>query len=220
MLTYDLYWSFRSPYSYLVTRRLRALEDAYEVRCNVRPVYPAAVRSPEFLQTRDPLWFTYLRLDIKRQAEFLGLPIRWPRPDPVVQDASGAYPEEQPYIRHLTFMAIAAAERGRGLEFLDEVGSLLWSGEVQGWNEGDHLRRATERAGLDFAELSGAVEGDWEGYVAKIAENQAAQRLGGHYGVPLMVFEGEPFFGQDHYDQLEWRMRQKGLTPRAVGARG
>ncbi len=25
MLTYDLYWSFRSPYSYLVTRRLRAL---------------------------------------------------------------------------------------------------------------------------------------------------------------------------------------------------
>ena len=27
MLTYDLYWSFRSPFSYLVTRRLRMLED-------------------------------------------------------------------------------------------------------------------------------------------------------------------------------------------------
>ena len=34
------------------------------------------------------------------------------------------------------------------------------------------------------------------------------------YGVPLMVFEGEPFFGQDRFDQLKWRMTQKGLQPR------
>jgi hypothetical protein len=29
--------------------------------------------------------------------------------------------------------------------------------------------------------------------------------------VPLMVFEGEPFHGQDRIDLLVWRMRQKGL---------
>jgi 2-hydroxychromene-2-carboxylate isomerase len=27
-----------------------------------------------------------------------------------------------------------------------------------------------------------------------------------------MVFEGEPFFGQDRFDQLVWRMGQKGLA--------
>ena len=49
---------------------------------------------------------------------------------------------------------------------------------------------------------------------AAIIANQAAQRVGGHYGVPLMVFESEPFFGQDRFDQLQWRMRQKGLARR------
>ena len=45
-------------------------------------------------------------------------------------------------------------------------------------------------------------------------ESQEAQRKGGHYGVPLMVFDGEPFFGQDRFDQMKWRMQQKGLTKR------
>ena len=36
-LTYDLYWSFRSPYSYMIMHRLTALERDYDVACNVRP---------------------------------------------------------------------------------------------------------------------------------------------------------------------------------------
>ena len=60
-LTYDLYWSFRSPYSYLITPRLVALEAQHDVVCNVRPVYPLAVRTPEFFETRDPLWFSYFQ---------------------------------------------------------------------------------------------------------------------------------------------------------------
>jgi 2-hydroxychromene-2-carboxylate isomerase len=47
-----------------------------------------------------------------------------------------------------------------------------------------------------------------------IKASEADQRLGGHYGVPLMVYEGEPFFGQDRYDQLLWRMQQQGMTTR------
>ena len=46
-LRYDLYWSFRSPYSYMVTPRLMALERDYDVACQVRPVYPLAVRTPD-----------------------------------------------------------------------------------------------------------------------------------------------------------------------------
>ena len=47
-LTVDLYWSFRSPYSYLATPRLRALARAYDVDIRVRPVYPLAIRTPDF----------------------------------------------------------------------------------------------------------------------------------------------------------------------------
>ena len=31
----------------------------------------------------------------------------------------------------------------------------------------------------------------------------------------MMVFGGEPFFGQDRFDQLKWRMEQAGLAPKA-----
>jgi 2-hydroxychromene-2-carboxylate isomerase len=50
---------------------------------------------------------------------------------------------------------------------------------------------------------------------AIVEENQAAQRAGGHYGVPTTVFAGEPFFGQDRFDQMRWRMEAKGLKRRA-----
>jgi hypothetical protein len=30
-----------------------------------------------------------------------------------------------------------------------------------------------------------------------------------------MVFQGEPFFGQDRIELLVWRMKQHGLRPRA-----
>ena len=51
-------------------------------------------------------------------------------------------------------------------------------------------------------------------YDQMILQNQEAQRDGGHWGVPLMVFEGEPFFGQDRFDLLKWRLEQHGLTHR------
>jgi 2-hydroxychromene-2-carboxylate isomerase len=217
-LTYELYWSFRSPYSYLLTPRLLALESEYDVRCVVRPVYPIAVRTPEFFGKRDPLWVTYFMTDVYREAERLGLPLRWPRPDPVQRGPDGGYPKDQPYIHRLTHLGMAAAERGRGLPFLDEVSRLIWSGAVDNWHEGDHLAQAAQRAGLDYRQLSADVDTDYAGYADKIEMNQLAQREGGHYGVPLTVFRGEPFFGQDRFDQLVWRLRREGLQKRAAAA--
>lgn len=214
-LSYDLYWSFRSPYSYMVVPRLMALEAEHDVVCKVRPVYPLAVRTPEFFETRDPLWTSYFMRDVFREAEFLGLPFRWPRPDPV-QQANGSYRVPQPHIHRLTHLGVAAVERGRGLEFLREASHVIWSGEVDNWHEGDHLARAAERAGLDYAEMAGAVDADPARFAAVVEENQVAQRQAGHWGVPMMVFNSEPFFGQDRFDQLVWRMRQQGLAARTA----
>ena len=123
--------------------RLTALERDFDVKGRIRPVYPLAVRTPEFFETRDPLWFSYFMTDIAREAAFLGMPIRWPRPDPVFMDmATRTFPKEQPHIHRLTHMGVAAAERGRGLEFLAEASRVIWSGEVDGWHEGDHLAGA------------------------------------------------------------------------------
>ena len=213
--TVDLYWSFRSPYSYIVVPKLLELERDWDAKVNVRPVLPIAVRQPEFFSNADPLWFGYLMRDCARSAEFAEMTLRWPRPDPVVMDfATRTYPKEQPYIHRLTRLGQLAAERGHGLALLRAVSHLIWSGEVEGWHEGDHLAKALAAIGLDLAEMDAVQAAEAERLDAGIKQNEADQRDGGHYGVPLMVYDGEPFFGQDRYDQLVWRMQQKGMAGR------
>ncbi|MDB5422752.1 MAG: disulfide bond formation protein DsbA [Phenylobacterium sp.] len=214
-LTYDLYWSFRSPYSYFVTGRLVALERELDVACNVRVVYPLAVRQPEFFDRNDPLWQSYFMRDVFRTAESLGVPFGWARPDPVQRDMqTGRYPPEQPYIHRLTRLGAAAVEAGEGLAFLDEVSRTIWGGTTPDWHLGDHLAGAAARAGLDLAALDAMAAAEPERLDAIMAANQAAQREAGHYGVPLMAFNGEPFFGQDRFDQLKWRLLQAGAATR------
>lgn len=214
-LEFQLYWSFRSPYSYLVLRRLIAFVEAHDVVCQVRPVYPIAVRTPEFFDKVNPLWPPYLIRDTARIAEREGIPYRWPRPDPIVQDLeTRRIASEQPHIRRLTRLGIAACERGHGLPFIDQVSRTIWDGSVAGWNEGDHLAKAARAAGLDLAELDRAIEADPARHEAAIEANQDALEDAGHWGVPTMVFEDEPFFGQDRLDLLIWRMKQRGLATR------
>lgn len=213
-LTYDLFWSFRSPYSYLVTKRLVALERDHDVKANVRPVYPIAVRIPGFFKQVNPMWPPYLLKDTRRIAEMEGLPYAWPSPDPILMDMkSGEVATEQPYISRLTRAGVLAAERGLGLAFLDEISSVIFGG-VKNWHEGDHLRNAAKRAGLDMDELDAAAAREADRLEAVIAANEASQKAAGHWGVPLMAFEGEPFFGQDRVDHLIWRMKQQGLRKR------
>ncbi|MFA5990205.1 MAG: DsbA family protein [Sphingomonas sp.] len=214
-LHFDLFWSFRSPYSYLVTPRIVALEREYDVVCAVRIVYPIAVRQADFFSNNDPLWLPYFLRDVFRSAEFAGLPLRWPKPDPVVMDpVTRSYPAEQPLIHRLSQLGALAAERGKGLGFIDEVSRIIWSGSTDDWDKGDHLAQAAARAGLDLAQMDAVVAAQAPRLDAIIKANQADQRAGGHYGVPLMVYDGEPFFGQDRFDQLKWRLNQRGLARR------
>jgi len=214
-LSIDVFWSFRSPYSYLATPRLVEMSSEYDLAVNARPVYPLAVRSGEFFSQVNPLWIGYLMRDTMRIAEMLGLPYRWPRPDPVVVDMqTRAATPNQPYIHRLTRLGCAAAEAGRGLAFLKEISHTIWSGEVDGWHQGDHLSKAAARAGVDLADLDRKILVNPDKYEAIIQENQKAHLASGHWGVPTVAFEGEPFFGQDRLDVLLWRLKQKGLTKR------
>ncbi|HEY1710683.1 MAG TPA: 2-hydroxychromene-2-carboxylate isomerase [Rhizomicrobium sp.] len=216
-LAIDLFWSFRSPYSYLATPRLRAMAQEYDLTINVRPVYPLAVRTAEFFDRVNPLWIPYLMRDTYRLAEMLGLPYRWPRPDPVKIDLATRHAlPDQPYIHRLTRLGCAAAEAGHGLAFLDEISRTIWSGKIDGWHEGDHLAEASARAGVELSALDRKIADDADKYEAIIQENQKAHEAAGHWGVPTMVFQGEPFFGQDRLDVLLWRLKQHGLTPRTA----
>lgn len=210
----DVYWSFRSPYSYLATRRYVALMQEYDLHISQRFVYPLAIREPDFFEKNHPNWLGYVFKDIFRVAQFMDIPMAPPNPDPIVQDiATRKIADDQPHIFLLTRMGQAASRRGKGLEFADEVSRLIWGG-VQGWNEGGHLQQAAARAGLDLTEIKAEAEAQPEQLDGEIADNQKALEAAGHWGVPTLVFEGEPFFGQDRIDLAVWRMQQKGLAKR------
>ena len=215
-LEIDLFWSFRSPYSYLATPRLVELATKYDLDVHVRPVLPIAVRIDGFFDRVNPLWPPYLVRDCFRIAESLGVPFNWPRPDPIAQEfPSRKVAAEQPYIYRLTRLGVLAAERGRGLPFLDEISRTIFGGTA-GWQEGSHLADAAKRAGCDLAEMDETIAAPAEAarLDTLIADNQAGLEKAGHWGVPTMAFRGEPFFGQDRIELLVWRLRQHGLKER------
>ena len=213
--TVDLFWSFRSPYSYLATPRLMAIARDYDVEIDYRPVYPLAVRVDGFFERQDPRWPFYVGRDCYREAQRLGMTFGPPRPDPIVMNmATREIAADQPYIRRLTHLGQAAAERGKGLAFATEVSRIIWGGETPDWDKGDHMAEATARAGLDLAELESVIGQEGERLEAAIMASHGRMEEVGHWGVPMMVFQNEPFFGQDRIDTLIWRMEQHGLQRR------
>ena len=206
----DVFWSFRSPYSYLVTPDLLKLRVDYDVKVALRPVLPIALRNKgAVFDATDKKRPRYIGMDSKRRAEFLGLPFVWPKPDPVVQDMETfEVSDDQPYIWRLSSLAIEAEKRGHGIDFAFHVAAMLWSG-IRGWDEGDLLSRAVAKTGLDLTDLEHAIE--QYDVRAEIAKNHDMLEAAGHWGVPTMVFEEEPFFGQDRIKTLRWRLDQAGL---------
>ena len=211
----DLFFSFRSPYSYLALPKTRQMVADYDVTVSLRPVYPLAVRVPGFFKRANPQFARYIVLDSTRVAKHENIPFRFPRPDPIVQDmATLDVAEHQPYIHRLTRLGAAAQLEGRAFEFTDAISRVLWDGSVRGWHEGEHLARAAAAAGFDLAAMDAAIAADADRYEAVIVGNEADHAASGHWGVPTFVFENEPFFGQDRIELLIWRMQDKGLTRR------
>ncbi len=70
----------------------------------------------------------------------------------------------------------------------------------------DKLKAAIEQAELVYAELVRRADEDQQQFDEGFAANHERLLKSGHWGVPTFVYEGEPFYGQDRFDQLLWRM--------------
>jgi len=206
----DLYWSFRSPYSYLATKHIRKIEARRNVHFNLKIVLPLAIRDPKFFDSRGPEWLGYVMRDIIRLAQMTEQTIAMPNPDPIIQDMTTAtIAKEQPHIWRLSRLGLAATDAGNGIAFIDEVSRLIWSGKP--WTEGDNLAKAVSRAGLNLSKLEAIIAGQETTFDARFGEHDKSLRKAGHWGVPTCVLDHEPFFGMDRLPVLEWRMDQMGV---------
>ena len=193
----DFYFSYRSPYSYLILPRMLKLKNEYAVDINFKIVYPIAIRLPEFFKNRNLFYFTSLLMDIKKNAKKLNMSLNLPiKPDPIKQNIiTGKIAKDQPYIFDICHMGQLMSNRGKGIEFAYELSSLIWS--VKNWNTEDKLKNLLSEFGEDLDEVRESIKLNEKGLIEEIELNQMDQKEAGHHGVPLNVYKGKYYFGQD-----------------------
>ena len=209
----DLYFSYRSPYSYLILPRMLRLKEKYDIEINFKVVYPIAIRMPEWFEGKNFFTFFFFKMiDMRLQAKKLGIPFTSKlKPDPIRQNImTGKISSHQPYIFDICHLGQMAQMKGVGMEFAFEVSSLIFGG-VENWNTDENLSEAAKKVGLDLNQLKESVRVHEEEIIGQIKQNQVDQLNAGHHGVPLTVIGDKYFFGQDQFDKIMETLLELGL---------
>ena len=212
----DLYFSYRSPYSYLILPRMLKLKEKYDIEINFKVVYPIAIRMPEWFEGKNFFTFFFFKMiDMRLQAKKLGIPFTSKlKPDPIRQNImTGKISSHQPYIFDICHLGQMAQMKGVGMEFAFEVSSLIFGG-VENWNTDENLSEAAKKVGLDLNQLRESVNVHEEEIIGQIKQNQVDQLNAGHHGVPLTVIGDKHFFGQDQFDKIMETLKENGLKKR------
>ena len=193
----DFYFSYRSPYSYLILPRMLKLKNQYNLDINFKIVYPLAIRMPEWFKNKNIFFFVPFIMDFKKKAKKLNIPLNMPiKPDPIRQNTiTGKISSHQPYIFDVCHMGQVMSNRGKGIEFAFELSSLIWS--VKNWNNDSLLEKVFAEFGEDLYEVRKTAKKDESRIIDEIKNNQEDQKIAGHHGVPLNVYKGKYYFGQD-----------------------
>jgi 2-hydroxychromene-2-carboxylate isomerase len=206
----DLYFSFRSPYSYLILPRILKLKKESNIDINFKLVYPIAIRMPEWFEKKNILFFLSTMSDFKKKAKQLDMPLNLPvKPDPIKQNIFTAkIAKNQPYIFDICHMGQEMTDRGFGLEFAYKLSTKIWS--VKNWNKDEHLVEILSEFNIELLEIRETIKNNEKALIEKIKQNQVEQLDAGHHGVPLSVYKEEYFFGQDKFNDLIERMKING----------
>lgn len=182
-----LYFSFRSPYAWLATFRLRRALGDLPVRVEYVPVYPP----DEFPNdpAAIPAKATYIGRDVIRTARAYGLSVRFPER----LDTDWGRP-------HAAFLY--ADHEGKGEEFALETFSARFSRGLDVGTD-ETLAQIAGASDLDVGEtLAAAADPELQARVREGVVRAFGER--GVFGVPMFAYRGEYFWGND---RLDWLIR-------------
>jgi len=193
----EMWFSFRSPYSYLALHRIEDVLAPYGVPLVLRQVAPMVMRGLEVPQVKR----MYIVRDAKREADRLGIPFG------NLVDPLGKGIDYCLAIQHW------ANQRGAGLAFAKSATQGIWS-EARDPAEYVDLRYLVERAGLPWDEARGVLDDVGGAKVAaKVAADNAADLNGaGLWGVPSFKVGDLVTWGQDRLPILADRLRRHALA--------
>ena len=188
----EFFFSFRSPYSYLAGHRAFALPERFGIELAFRGVIPMVMRGQSVPREKG----LHTLRDVAREADRLGMPFGRIH-DPLGQGA----------MRCLV-VSEHAVEIGREREFVLGASRAIWA-EAVDVSTDSGLRGVCERAGLAWADCRAALADPQ--ILARVEANTAALGELGHWGVPVLTFAGELFWGQDRIEDLELALADAGL---------
>jgi 2-hydroxychromene-2-carboxylate isomerase len=188
----DYFYSFRSPYSYLSAPRVFALPESFDVEIAFHGVIPMAMRGQSVPRAKR----LHTIRDVAREARRLGMPFGQIH-DPIGDGAM-----------RCLLVAAHAARSGREPAFVLSAGRAIWS-EAVDVSSDEGLRAVCERSGVSWEEAQAAVADPQ--LRGRVEQDTGALVALGHWGVPVMVLRGEPFWGQDRIGDLEAALDEAGL---------
>jgi 2-hydroxychromene-2-carboxylate isomerase len=174
----ELFVSFRSPYSYLLLKRVYAIADSFGLGLKIRPVLPMLMRGMQVPKSK----MMYLGSDASRVARRLKLPFG------KFSDPLGKGTE-----RCMAVFFYALGEK-RERDFLLNAGEAIWANGVDVSTD-KGMRKVTGRTGLFWPDVVAAMEGaDWR---ETAAANRESMMASGSWGVPTMRLGDFVVWGQD-----------------------
>jgi len=190
----DVWFSFRSPYSWIAFPRVRRLAQHYGAELRLRYILPMVMRGLPVPREKS----RYIMLDTKREADRVGLPFG------KVLDPVGKGVERSIAVLH------HAVPLGLGEAFAERILRATWSEAADLTDDGVFYGLAAE-AGLSKAQVDAALADESWREAAEI--NRQALFDAGLWGAPTYrVDGGDALWGQDRLWALERDVR------RAVGA--
>ncbi len=186
--TVNLYYDYKSPFTYLALEPALALERSHRVRLRFIP-YAVDLRASyggETTQRSERDWFKvrYLYADARRFANERGIVIRGPKKlfDSRLALIGGLYAEKH----------------GRFREYSLRVFERFFKRELD-IEDANALGAVMTGVGLDADDFHRYAAGEGP---AELAASQEQAESEGVFGVPTLIVAGEPFWGNDRIDWI------------------
>ena len=188
----DFYFDFSSPYGFLAAQKIEALAEKHGRAVDWHPMLLGVVfkETGAAPLTMVPLKGDYSRRDFERSARYHGIAgFRMPPKFPIASQAPARIvlwaKTRDPALAVRVLKALYRAFFTEGLDISDA----------------DVAASVAAREGLDAAEARAAVDDPAMKDALKREVEQAIAR--GVFGSPFIIVDGEPFWGLDHFDQIE-----------------
>ncbi|HUN52752.1 MAG TPA: DsbA family protein [Candidatus Sulfotelmatobacter sp.] len=189
-----MYSDFKSPYAFLAFDPAFALEERYRVRVRWIP-FQLRIKGKGQRSVYSEYKVKYSYLDARRWANLRGgIVLKGPLKiyDTTPALVGGLYAEQQ----------------GRLLDYGRTVFERFFKRELE-VDQADAVAGVIEELGLSAAAYRAYLGGEGMQDYERAQDEASGDKI---FGVPILVFQGEPFWGNDRIDFLERRLCDAGLA--------